>query len=86
PAPNAYYALCASAGLAPPPLSAIPRSLSNSVASYVAFEAANMVSPTQAADYQAPITMSRLIRVGALFVQVVDMAVKSRPSRKGFVS
>lgn len=69
------------AGLTPPLLGATPKVLAGSWVSFVAFERGLMESDTN--PMESRYCMGRLIDDGALFLQVVDIAIHPAHQHKG---
>ena len=83
PSPEDYYELRKLAHLTPPPIEAVPQALVGSWVSFVAFLRADMVDEKTPSPAQRAVAMGRLIGDGALFLQIVDMAVHPDHQRKG---
>ena len=83
PAPQEYHNLRKAAGLTPSPLEAIPKALAGSWVSFVAFERNPMESNTNPTESRPVIAIGCPIGDGALFLQVVDIAVHPAHQRKG---
>lgn len=83
PTPQVYHDLRKDAGMTPPPLEAIPRSLANSFVGIVAYERVHMLDATTPSPEQIPVGMGRLVGDGSLFLILVDMAVHPKHQRKG---
>jgi len=85
PSPQVYHDLRKLANLTPPPLEAmadaVPKSLQNSFACFVAYERKYMVDEKTPGHDQDPVGMGRLLGDGALFLQLVDVAV--HPDHQG---
>jgi ribosomal protein S18 acetylase RimI-like enzyme len=83
PSPQTYHDLRKLAGLTPPPLEAVPKSLANSFCSIVAYERKHMLDDTTPGPEQDAIAMGRLVGDGALFLILVDVAVHPDHQRRG---
>ncbi|KAF9051681.1 hypothetical protein BJ165DRAFT_1450560 [Panaeolus papilionaceus] len=75
PTPQDYHDLPFIANLTRHPMEAVPRSLKNSFACFIAYETPLMQNETTPATGQHPVAMGRLVGDGALFLQVIDVAV-----------
>lgn len=83
PTPQVYHDLRKLAGLTPPPLEPIAKSLANSFACFLAYERKHMLNDTTPGPEQTPVAMGRLLGDGALFLQLCDVAVHPAHQRKG---
>lgn len=87
PSPQVYHDLRKLANLTPPPeeamAEAVPKSLQNSFACYVAYERKDMVDEQTPGPEQEAVAMGRLLGDGALFLQIVDVAVHPNHQSKG---
>jgi GNAT superfamily N-acetyltransferase len=87
PSPQAYHDLRSLANLTPPPpeamAEAVPKSLQNSFACFVAYERKHMSDETTPGRDQEVVAMGRLLGDGALFLQLVDVAVHPAHQSKG---
>jgi len=83
PTPQLYHDLRKLAGMTPPPLEAVPKSLANSFACIVAYERKHMLSDTTPGPNQDVVAMGRLVGDGALFLILVDVAVHPDHQRRG---
>ena len=83
PTPQECHGLRKATSFTPPPLQAIPKVLAGSWVSFVAFERDLMESDMNPTESQPVIAMGRLIGDGALFLQVVDIAVRPGHQHKG---
>lgn len=83
PKPQVYHDLRKVAGMTPPPLEAVPKSLANSWVGYLAYERSHMVDSTTPSPDQIPVGMGRLVGDGSLFLILVDIAVHPEHRRRG---
>lgn len=83
PTPQVYHDLRKVAGLTPPPLEPIAKSLANSFACFLAYERKDMVNETTPGPGQTAVAMGRLLGDGALFLMLCDVAVHPEHQRKG---
>ncbi|KAJ4286121.1 hypothetical protein N0V90_013470 [Kalmusia sp. IMI 367209] len=87
PTPQTYHDLRKLANLTPPPpeamAEAVPKSLQNSFACFIAYERKEMIDENTPALDQDAIAMGRLLGDGALFLQLVDVAVHPDHQGKG---
>lgn len=87
PTPAVYEKLRRLANLTPPPAEAmaeaVPTSLRNSFACFVAYEREGMVDEQTAGPGQEAVAMGRLLGDGALFLVLVDVAVHPDHQGKG---
>lgn len=83
PTSQVYHDLRKVAGMTPPPLEAVPKSLANSVVGILAYERAHMLDATTPSPGQIPVGMGRLVGDDSLFLILVDMAVHPDHQRKG---
>ncbi|USP72730.1 acetyltransferase, GNAT family [Curvularia clavata] len=87
PSPRVYHDLRKLANLTPPPAEAmeeiVPKSLQNSFACFVAYVKEDMVDEQTPGPGQDAIAMGRLLGDGALFLQLVDVAVHPHHQRNG---
>jgi GNAT superfamily N-acetyltransferase len=87
PSPQVYHDLRKLANLTPPPAEAmaetVPKSLQNSFACFVAYEKERMIDEHTPGSEQDAIAMGRLLGDGALFLQLVDVAVHPHHQCKG---
>lgn len=87
PTPKVYHDLRELANLTPPPpevlREAVPKSLQNSFACFLAYERKHMIDETTPGTDQIPVAMGRLLGDGALFLQLCDVAVHPDHQRKG---
>ncbi|KAF2132331.1 hypothetical protein P153DRAFT_285328 [Dothidotthia symphoricarpi CBS 119687] len=83
PTPQVYHDIRKLAGLTPPPLEPIAKSLANSFACFLAYERKHMLNDTTPGPEQTAVAMGRLLGDGALFLQVCDVAVLPQHQRKG---
>lgn len=87
PTPQVYHDLRKLANLTPPPpeamAEAVPKSLQSSFACFLAYERRYMVDEKTPATDKDPVGMGRLIGDGALFLQLVDVAVHPDHQGKG---
>ncbi|KAF2007246.1 acetyltransferase, GNAT family [Amniculicola lignicola CBS 123094] len=83
PKPQNYYDLRKIAGMTPAPIEAIPKALSNSFCSLLAYERSQMIDSTTPSPNQDAVAMGRLIGDGALFLQLCDIAVHPEHQGKG---
>ncbi|KAK7189538.1 hypothetical protein DPSP01_001532 [Paraphaeosphaeria sporulosa] len=87
PSPQVYHDLRKLANLTPPPAEAmaeaVPKSLQNSFACFVAYERQHMVDEKTPGPDQSAVAMGRLLGDGALFLQLVDVAVHPDHQSKG---
>ncbi|KAF2659292.1 acetyltransferase, GNAT family [Lophiostoma macrostomum CBS 122681] len=81
PTPQEYHDLRKLAKLTPPPMEAVPTSLANSFACFVAYEREAMLDETIPGPDQPTVAMGRLLGDGALFLQLCDVAV--HPDHQG---
>ncbi|GFZ45597.1 hypothetical protein JCM24511_03325 [Saitozyma sp. JCM 24511] len=79
PSPADYVRLRTLSGLTPPPVSAVPLALSNSIHCLLA--TTSPTSPEQGEAVSEVVGMVRLIGDGALFLQLVDVCVD--PAHQG---
>lgn len=83
PTPQRYHDLRKLAGMTPPPLEAVPKSLAHSFVGIVAYERKHMVNDTTPAPGQEAVGMGRLVGDGSLFLIMVDIAVHPEHQRMG---
>ena len=87
PSPQVYHDLRKLANLTPPPAEAmadaVPKSLRNSFACFVAYERKYMLDDETPQSDQAAVAMGRLLGDGALFLQLVDVAVHPDHQSRG---
>ncbi|KAF2741401.1 hypothetical protein EJ04DRAFT_507214, partial [Polyplosphaeria fusca] len=83
PSPQDYHDLRKLAGMTPPPMEVVPQALASSFASFVVFERSHMLDDSTPAPDQRAVGMGRLIGDGALFLQLVDVAVLPEHQGKG---
>ncbi|KAF7444821.1 Acetyltransferase GNAT family [Pyrenophora tritici-repentis] len=83
PTPQLYHDLRKFAGMTPPPLEAVPKSLGNSFACFVAYERKHTLSDTTPGSNQDAVAMGRLVGDGSLFLILVDVAVHPDHQRRG---
>ncbi|KAG9187672.1 hypothetical protein G6011_05543 [Alternaria panax] len=83
PAPQRYHDLRKLAGMTPPPMEAVPKSLVNSFCCIVAYEREHMLDGTAPGPAQDAIAMGRLVGDGSLFLIMVDIAVHPDHQRRG---
>lgn len=87
PSPQVYHDLRKLANLTPPPAEAmaeaVPKSLKNSFACFVAYERKHMVDDETPQADQDAVAMGRLLGDGALFLQLVDVAVHPDHQSRG---
>lgn len=83
PSPQVYHDLRKLAGMTPPPLEAVPKSLANSYVGLVAYERKHMLNDTTPGPEQEAVGMGRLVGDGSLFLIMVDIAVHPEHQRKG---
>lgn len=87
PTPQVYHDLRKLANLTPPSpeamAEAVPKSLQNSFACFVAYERKKMVDEKTPTPGQDAVAMGRLLGDGALFLQLVDIAVHPDHQGKG---
>lgn len=83
PTPQVYHDLRKLAGMTPPPMEPVPKSLANSFACFVAYERQHMLDDTTPGPGQTAVAMGRLVGDGALFLILVDVAVHPDHQRRG---
>ena len=87
PSPQVYHDLRKLANLTPPSAEAmaeaVPKSLKNSFACFVAYERKHMVDDETPQADQDAVAMGRLLGDGALFLQLVDVAVHPDHQSRG---
>ncbi|KAF1964815.1 acetyltransferase, GNAT family [Bimuria novae-zelandiae CBS 107.79] len=87
PTPQVYHDLRKLANLTPPPpeamAEAVPKSLQNSFACFVAYEGKDMMDENTPGPNQDAVAMGRLLGDGALFLQLVDVAVHPDHQNRG---
>jgi ribosomal protein S18 acetylase RimI-like enzyme len=83
PTPQTYHDLRKLAGMTPPPMEAVPKSLANSFCCIVGYERKHMLDDTTPRPGQDAIAMGRLVGDGSLFLILVDVAVHPHHQRKG---
>ncbi|KAB2107729.1 hypothetical protein AG0111_0g3969 [Alternaria gaisen] len=83
PTPQRYHDIRKLAGMTPPPMEAVPKSLANSFCCVVAYERKDMVDDTTPASAQDVVAMGRLVGDGSLFLIMVDIAVHPDHQRRG---
>ncbi|KAH7402743.1 acetyltransferase, GNAT family [Pyrenochaeta sp. MPI-SDFR-AT-0127] len=83
PKPQVYHDLRKLAGMTPPPLEAVPKSLANSWVGFLAYERSQMIDASTPAADQIPVGMGRLVGDGSLFLILVDIAVHPEHQRRG---
>ena len=83
PEPQVYHDLRKFAGMTPPPLEAVPKSLANSWVGFLAYERVHMLDSTIPSPDHAPVGMGRLVGDGSLFLILVDIAVHPDHQRRG---
>jgi ribosomal protein S18 acetylase RimI-like enzyme len=82
PTPHTYYELRKAAGLTPPPLGDIEKALAASWVSFIAIEG-TPEAPASANLTSSAVGMGRLVGDGALFLEVVDVAIHPAHQRQG---
>ncbi|KAL6712319.1 hypothetical protein ACN47E_000196 [Coniothyrium glycines] len=83
PTPQVYHDLRKLAGMTPPPLEHVPKSLANSVCCIVGYERKDMIDEDTPGSQQTAVAMGRLVGDGALFLILVDVAVHPDHQRRG---
>jgi GNAT superfamily N-acetyltransferase len=86
PTPTAYHDLRKLAGLTPPPLEDVPKALRGGWACFLLIRAADVPSTPLATEetYEGEVVgMARLVGDGALFLDVVDVAVHPTHQKQG---
>ncbi|CAN9295179.1 unnamed protein product [Alternaria alternata] len=83
PTPQRYHDIRKLAGMTPPPMEAVPKSLANSFCCIVAYERKDMLDDTTPASAQDVVAMGRLVGDGSLFLIMVDIAVHPDHQRRG---
>jgi ribosomal protein S18 acetylase RimI-like enzyme len=83
PTPQNYHDIRKLAGMTPPPLEAVPKSLANSFYMLVAYERKRMLDEKTPARKQEVVAMGRLVGDGSLFLIMVDVCVHPDHQRKG---
>jgi ribosomal protein S18 acetylase RimI-like enzyme len=83
PAPQNYHDIRKLAGMTPPPLEAVPKSLANSLFMVVAYERKHMLDDATPGPEQEVVAMGRLVGDGSLFLIMVDVCVHPDHQRQG---
>lgn len=83
PTPQRYHDIRKLAGMTPPPMEAVPKSLANSFCCIVAYERKDMLDDKTPASAQDVVAMGRLVGDGSLFLIMVDIAVHPDHQRRG---
>jgi ribosomal protein S18 acetylase RimI-like enzyme len=83
PTPQSYHDIRKLAGMTPPPMEAVPKSLANSFCCMVAYERKHMLDDTTPEPAQDIVAMGRLVGDGSLFLIMVDIAVHPDHQRRG---